>query len=196
MKNLCVKLSGLGAALMCFPVIWRVHEGDALNPVSYLLWSMLSLVSTIVLLRAKKGGATLMAGYIFSDLAIAAYIFVHKGRYVFGAFEQVIVVMTMVCTLFYLRCKSKGNLTPSVILNALTILCAGIPQVVDIFEHPFHMSYFICVLYFLISTLSYYGEQPTLHARLIPGISILYWIVVVIGMMLMRNYETSKLWLP
>jgi len=179
MKDLCVKIGGLGALLVCLPVIWRIYEGDAFNSVSYVLWSALSLVCTIVLIRAKKGGHTLMACYVLSDLLIGVYAYVHTGQAHFGGIEWFIVALAAGCASVYVWCEYRKNFRPAVIMNGASLVVAGIPQMVDSFRHPEHVSILICSLYVLISAFSYYGEKPTLNGRLIPVLSMVYWLVII-----------------
>lgn len=182
MKDLLVKLGGLGALLICIPVIWRISQGDIFNPVSFLLWSSLSLVSAIVLLRAKNGGHTLMFAYWLSDLSVGVSAWIKTGKIRFGYFEAFIVVLIMVCVFLWLWCEKRNNLKPSVIANASALMIAGIPQFLDIFRDPSSVSLVICWLYLIISAFSYIGEKPTLNARLIPGLSVIYWIPIMIRM--------------
>jgi hypothetical protein len=107
MKNTCVKLGGLGALLICLPVMWRIHEGDKFNPLSFFLWSALSVVCAIVLIRAKKGGHTMVLGYVLSDFLIGFYAYLKSGRIEFGKFEWFIVALTTVCAVFFEICSKR-----------------------------------------------------------------------------------------
>lgn len=182
----CVKLGGLGALLVCIPVMWKIHQGDRFNPVSYYLWTLLSLVCTVVLVRAGKGGVTMMGGYVLSDFSVATYAYIKSGQAVFGKFEWFIVSLTLVCAILYVWCESKKNYTPSVIVNAIACCVAGIPQIMDTFHDPYSMGFMICIMYMMVSVLSYYGEQPSLNGRLIPGVSIVYWIIMIVGILIGR----------
>jgi hypothetical protein len=186
MKNLCVKLGGLGALLMSIPVMWRIHEGDKFNPLSFILWSLLSLVCVVVLVRAKKGGHTMMIGYTVSDFMIGYYAYAKQGRVVFGNFEWFIVGLTIVCSCLYVWCELKKNFAPAVIMNAVACALAGIPQIDDIFKDPYQISFIICVLYASIAAISCYGEKPTLNGRLLSGFSVFYWVLIIVRISVAR----------
>jgi hypothetical protein len=181
MKELCVKLSGVCALLMSLPVMYRIHEGDIFNPTSYFLWSLLSLICVVVLVRGKKGGYTIMAGYVLSDLSIGIYAYLKSGRASIGWFEWFIVGLTAVCTIVYVWCEMRGSFKPAVIVNATACMIAGIPLFVDTFERPQHMSFLICWLYTGVSSLGFYGERH-FNGKLIPGLSIIYWVILIIRM--------------
>ncbi|MEK7642147.1 MAG: hypothetical protein AAB365_04145 [Patescibacteria group bacterium] len=193
MKDLCVKLSGIGALLICIPVMWRISQGDVFNPASYFLWSLLSLVCVLVLLRDKKGGHTMMIGYVASDFLIGFYAYRKLGKASFGSFEWLIVALTGVCVCIWLWCEhvarrdKKQDFKPSVITNTVACMIAGIPQIIDSFKNPYQVSFVICAFYMLVSGLAYYGEKPTLNGRLLPGVSIIYWIIMIVGLIIARS---------
>lgn len=178
-KLICVRLGGLGALLICLPVMWRIHEGDTFNSLSYFLWTLLSLIVTLVYIRDKKGGVTMMAAYVLSDLSIGTYAYYKTGKAVFGRFEVGILILTILCLGLYVVCEVRKRFTPSVILNATAAVIAGIPQFLTGIKDPSSIALWICVLYTLISALSYYGEKPTLNGRLIPAVSIIYWLILI-----------------
>lgn len=180
MKELCVKLSGIGALLICGPVIYRISQGDVFNPASFFLWSALALVSTIVLVRAKKGGHVLIAGYFLSDLIIGICAYRQTGQMKMEAFEWFVLAITATCTIIYLICELRGNLRPAVISNAAALMMAGMPQLIDFIQHPHQTSFVICGLYMLINVLGFYGER-TFNGKLIGGLSIIYWTVIIVG---------------
>ncbi len=179
-RNLCKNLGGFGAVLVCLPVIWGIFQGDKFNPVSYFLWSLLSVVCVVVLVRAGQGGYTIMIGYILSDFAIGACAYYKNGRLSFGYFEAFVTTLTIMCLAMYVWCDRRKKYRPAVIVCATAAILAGVPQIVDSFNNPFQTSLLICILYSLISFLSYYGDRPTFEARLIPGLSIIYWFTIII----------------
>ena len=176
---MCIKLGGIGALLICLPVMWEIHQGDRFNPVSYFLWTFLSLICTIVLIRAKKGGWVMMAGYVLSDCAVGLYAYAKSGKAEFGHFEWFIVALTAICACLYVWCEKKNNFTPAVITNAIACVLAGIPQMIDSFKNPAQVNITIACLYVGISGISCYGERPTLNGRLISGLSVIYWLIII-----------------
>lgn len=185
MKNLLVKMSGIGALLICLPVMYRIHQGDSFNPASYFLWSLLTLVCTVTLIRSKKGGHTMMIGYFFSDISIGIYAYVKSGRASFGQFEWFVIGLTLICICVYVACELRKSFRPAVIVNATACMIAGLPLLVDSIRNPTQMSLVICWLYILVSVFGYYGER-TFDGKLIPGLSIIYWIVIIGGIMIAR----------
>jgi hypothetical protein len=186
MKKVCLTISGIGTLLVCLPVMYRISQGDIINPASFFLWALLSLVCSIVLVHDKKGGYVLTIGYFFSDLAIATYAYNKSGRASFGWFEWFVIGLTLACISIYLKCALKGNLRPAVITNATACMIAGLPQIADSFRNPYQMSFVICGIYLAVSALNYYGEEKTLNGRLLPGLSIIYWIIMIIGIITSR----------
>lgn len=186
MKELCVKLSGIGALLICIPVIYRISQGDLFNPASFFLWSLLSLVCVVVLVRAKKGGYMLMAGYALSDLSIGICAYLKNGKANVGAFEWFIVVLTVLCAAIYIHCEIKKNFTLSVVVNGIACMVAGIPLAADSFREPHKVSFSIITLYMIVSGLGYYGER-NFNGKFIPGLSIIYWLVIVAGVLIARS---------
>jgi hypothetical protein len=186
MKKLSVRLGGLGALLIAIPIMYRIHEDDIFNPASYFLWSLLSLICFVTLIRAGNGGHTMMMGYFFSDISIAIYSYVKSGRASLGSFEWFIIVITALCAVLYIFCEMQKNFKPAIIANASACFIAGFPQIADSFRNPYQMSLVICGLYMLISSLAFYGEKPTLNGRLIPGLSIIYWILIIVGLLIAR----------
>lgn len=186
-KSFAVKLGGILALLVGIPVIWRIHEGDILNPMSYFLWTSLSIICAFVLFRAKKGGVTMLLGYIVSDFSIGFYAYLKSGKAEFGRFEWAVAVITAFCAIIYIVCELRQDYTPSVIVNTTACIVAGVPLVADSYKHPHQMSFLVAGLYLLVSGLSFWGEKPNLHARLLPGASAVYWIVIIIMVMVRRQ---------
>jgi hypothetical protein len=185
MKSLAVKLSGIGAVLICIPVMISINKGDAYNPASFFLWALLSVVCTIVLWRAKKGGHVLMAGYTVSDASIGTYAFVKSGKAIFGTFEWCIAGLVVVCIAAYLWCESRKKFTPSVIINGIACMIAGIPLIVDSFHSPHTFSFMNSTIYLTLSSLGFYGET-SFNGKFIPGLSMAYWIVAMVGVFILR----------
>ncbi len=185
MQKWLVRLSGLGALLISIPVMYRIHEGDRFNPVSYFLWSSLALICTITLIRAKKGGYMLMGGYVLSDASVGTYAYFHGGSSSLGKFEWFITALVMICAALYVWCESRKNFKPAVIINGTACIIAGIPVIADSFQNPHQMSLVICYLYLLISAMAYYGER-SFNGKFIPGLSIGYWILIIGGIAILR----------
>ncbi|NBQ47174.1 MAG: YHYH protein [Sphingobacteriia bacterium] len=117
MKDLAVKLGGIGAVLVCIPVMISISKGDAYNPTSFFLWSLLSVVCAIVLWRAKKGGHVMFIGYVISDFLIGSYAYAKSGKASFGTFERYVAALVVACIIAYVWCEYRKKFTPSVIIN-------------------------------------------------------------------------------
>jgi hypothetical protein len=186
MKDLCVKLSGIGALLICLPVIYRISQGDMFNPASFLLWSMLSVVCVVVLVRAKKGGWVMMAGYALSDFSIGITAYLKSGKASIGGFEWFIVALTAFCAVIYVHCELRKSFKLSVIVNGIACMVAGIPVIVDSILNPYKVSFVIIGLYMAVSALGYYGER-NFNGKFIPGLSLIYWITIIGGVLIARS---------
>jgi hypothetical protein len=178
MKKMCVQLSGIGALLICAPVVYRILQGDSFNPTSYFLWSALSVLCSTVLYRAGKGGHVMMIGYTLSDLIIAIASCIKKGQMVFGKFELFVVILTTICAAVYVRCEVKKSYTASVILNGIACIVAGVPFFWESIQDPQGVSLWISCSYAIISSLGYYGET-SFNGKFIPGISVVYWLAII-----------------
>lgn len=185
-RNLCVNLGGWGAFLICLPVIWSIYNGDKYSATSYFLWSLLSIVVTVVLIRARRGGYKIMLGYVLSDFSIGFYAYLKDRSLTFGYFEAMIATLTVMCLIMYVWSERRERFRPAVIMSAIAAIVAGIPQIFYSFAHPFSTSVTVCALYIIVSMLSYYGDKPTFEARLIPGLSVVYWLVIVVGVFYYR----------
>ncbi|HEU5114937.1 MAG TPA: hypothetical protein VFT82_04200 [Candidatus Paceibacterota bacterium] len=184
-RNVLVKLSGVCALLVSLPVIYRIYEGDLLNPTSYFLWSSLSLVCFVVLIRANEGGHTMMVGYFLSDLCIGTYALIKGGQSKFGWFEILVICLTVICAAIFARCELRKKYNPAVIASGIACVVAGIPLLIDAFVHPYKMSYMICLCYLAISLFGYFGET-TFKGKFIPGLSAVYWLVILGGVAVER----------
>ncbi len=185
-RNVCVNLGGWGAFLICLPVIWSIYQGDKYSATSYFLWSLLSIVVTVVLIRAKNGGYKIMLGYVLSDFSIGLYAYLKDRSLTFGHFEATITTLTVMCVVMYVWSERRERFQPAVIVSAIAAIVAGIPQIYYSFAHPFSTNITICFLYIIVSALSYYGDKPTWEARLIPGLSIIYWLIIIFGVLYYR----------
>jgi hypothetical protein len=179
-------MGGLGAFLICIPVIWSIYRGDKYSATSYFLWSIMSVVVTVVLIRAREGGYTIMAGYVLSDFSIGLYVYLKDKTVTFGYFEAMVAVLTLMCLCMYVWSERRKRFRPAIVMCAIAAIVAGIPQIFYSFAHPFSTSLTICFLYIIVSALSYYGDKPTFEARLIPALSIVYWMVIIFGVI---NYR-------
>ncbi len=199
MKKICVKLSGWGALLVCVPVMYQIHKGDIFNPASYFLWSALSLICSLVLIRAKEGGHTMMLGYFLSDFSVGLYASLRSGKAIFGKFEWFVIALTILCIIIYVWCELRGDakqsdqdpkakkvFKPAVIVNGVACMIAGLPQIADSFRDPHSISFVICGLYVVISCLAYYGEE-NFNGKFIPGLSLFYWFALVWGILVART---------
>lgn len=187
MKKFCVNLGGIGAALVCIPAIYEIHRGnDAFSPVSYFLWAALSVVCLIVLVREKKGGLALMSGYFVSEMAIGLFALAKGGAIQLSTYDVFVIILVAICAAFYVWCELRNNLVPAIIINASACIIAGIPQLTDSIAKPNDVSIATCVFYVVVNFLSYYGEKPTLHGRLIPALFFFYWLIIAGCSLLVR----------
>jgi len=185
MKTLATQISGIGAVLICLPVMLDINRGGAYNPATFFLWALLSVVCTITLWRAKKGGHILMMGYTISDFSIGLYASIKSSKPSFGPFEWFTAALVVICIVIYVWCESRKQLTPSVIINGLACIIAGVPLIVDSFREPHKFGYGIAGAYIALSGLGFYGES-TFNGRFIPALSVVYWIVAVVGVTIAR----------
>lgn len=126
-----------------------------------------------------------MGGYILSDLAIGTYAWIKRGQASLGPFEWFIIGLTSVCACIYIWCRYKQNFKPAVIVNGIACFISGAPVVVETYEQPRQMSYTICGMYLLVSALAYYGEEK-FSGKFIPGLSLIYWTIVISIMVILR----------
>jgi hypothetical protein len=183
MKNLCVKLSGIGALLTCIPVIYRIDQGDIFNPASYFLWCALSLVCTFVYIHTKEGGHVIMAGYFLADLSVGIYAYIKSGKAHFGAFEWFVGFMTMACIALYVLCRLRKSMMPAVVASGGACIIAGIPLLVDTFRDPSGMSYSICWMYTALSVIAFWGGD-TFQSRFVPTLSVFYWGAIIVRLVI------------
>lgn len=126
-----------------------------------------------------------MIGYFFADSSIGVYAYIKGGKASFGQFEWLIIAHTLTCAILYVICELRKNFRPAVILNGIACMVAGIPLVVDSFRNPHQMSYMVCFIYLIISSLTLYGERD-FNGKFIPKLSIGYWILVISGITVAR----------
>jgi hypothetical protein len=131
-------------------------------------------------------GYTIMAGYVLSDFSIGLYVYLKDKTVTFGYFEAMVAVLTLMCLCMYVWSERRKRFRPAIVMCAIAAIVAGIPQIFYSFAHPFSTSLTICFLYIIVSALSYYGDKPTFEARLIPALSIVYWMVIIFGVI---NYR-------
>ncbi len=184
-KDLAVKLSGIGAVLVCIPVMISISKGDAYNPTSFFLWSLLSVVCAIVLWRAKKGGHVMFIGYVISDFLIGSYAYAKSGKASFGTFERYVAALVVACIIAYVWCEYRKKFTPSVIINGTAMMIAGFPIIVDSFREPQKFNFVNAWIYLTLSGLSLYGER-NFNGKFTPGLSVTYWIVAIVGVLVLR----------
>ncbi len=178
MKDLCVKLSGLGALLTAFPVMYSISKGGIFNSASYFLWALLALVCGVILFRGKKGGYTMMIGYVISDGAIGIYAYIKSGRATFETFEKFVMLLTALCAAVYIFCEVKKNFKPAVVVGGLAIVVAGIPQLLNSFQDPQRVSFAIGGFYIFLSSLGLYGEK-NFEGKFVQLLSVLYWTMLL-----------------
>ncbi len=181
LKRLFVTMSGVGALLIALPVMYRIYKGDVFNPITYLLWAGFSVLCTYVLVRDKQGGHVMMIGYCISDLAIGLYALYKGNAATIGTFDCFVVGLVVFCALVYLRCAARHDLRLSIITNATACIIAGLPLLWNSIKNPQQMSFMVCFAYLAVSGFGYYGEK-SFNGKLIPGVSIVYWVICIGGM--------------
>lgn len=193
LQKLSQGLGVVGALAIAFPILFKIHEGETIfNPLSYFMWSSLSVLAAVVLYRAGEGGWQLLAAYWASDFSIASYAYFKARKLEFGWFEGFVIGLVAVCTIIWLRCETKRRYSgqtdyrASVIANATALMLAGVPQVWDAWKKPNEVSMFIAWSYIGISVASFFGESK-FNGRLVPGVSIVYWIVIMIPVLYLRT---------
>jgi len=185
-RKLSVWFGGVGALLICIPVMYRIHEGDRFNPASYFLWVSLAALAAIVLIRQNKGGYMMMLGYVLSDGLIGGYAYLKSGRASFGWFEWFVAILVGICAAIYVRLEAREFRKPeterrymsSIITNGIAATIAGVPVFVESVLDPYRMSYWICAAYLAVSASSWFGEGSR-GGKFIPRLSTYYWIVLI-----------------
>lgn len=193
LQKVCRGLGVVGALAIALPILLKIHGGETIfNPLSYFMWSSLSVLAAVVLYRAGEGGWQLMAAYWGSDFAIGLYGYLKAGTLKFGWFEGFVIGLVLVCTIIWLRCEAKKqhsgqkDYKASVIANAAAMMLAGIPQIGDAWRKPNELSMFVAGGYIAVSVASYLGESK-FNGRLIPGLSVVYWIVIIVPVLYLRT---------
>lgn len=175
MKKYLTLSGGIIAGLMFIPIIVDAIRGASFNPVSFLLWSGLSLVLTLVLI--KSGDSWILpACWVVSDCIVGTVLlFGLHQKATFGTHEIVITVLIVVCTVVWLTSKTWV----ATVACTTALVLAALPQTFDIYRHPEHASWKIWAIYFVSNTLAFLGGQRwNIEDRLPAGISMVMCVIM------------------
>lgn len=174
-RNLTLSGGGL-AALMFIPIIIDASKGASFNPLSFFLWSGLSLVLTMVLMRSGESWI-LPASWVVSDIIVGIALLTYfRQSATIGLHEITVMILIVICTILWIT--SKTWVATIACTSALTL--AAVPQAIDIYQHPEHASWRIWAIYFISNTLAFFGGKTwSIEDRLPAGVSMVLCLVFV-----------------
>jgi hypothetical protein len=168
-------------ALMFIFVLRASKKGVHFNPLTYILYAGLSVV-TLVVTIFEKGSWMLVLAWIFCDSIIFIHL-VRKGEKVeFGKFEKTVVLLTICTAAVYAISKYMGHGIIAVYACTIALSVACIPAMVDYKRKPIDVDVLVWTLYTVSNFFCFFGQQPmNVENSLIPGVIgalcaiVLYW---------------------
>jgi hypothetical protein len=158
---------GLMALLLFIPLMHSIiKEGaEGQSCATWFLWGLLDTVLTISVID-QRGNFYLPLGFAIGDVLLVVLLLI-KGRFRWGVFETVILVMVLGCLVGW---KLAGPKTAT-ILSTLGVGLAGIPGFLEMLKHPRRRIGNIWGGYIVANLLSFFGGSAmTIEERFAPGI--------------------------
>ena len=158
---------GVLVLLLFIPMIAVAMKDDAAGQsfAMWMLWTALDLILTVSLFE-QHGNYLVSLGFAVGDAFMTVLLLV-KGRFVWGRFETVILVLVLGCLVGW---KLGGPVTATV-ATTLGICVAGIPGLVELWKNPQRKVGHIWAAYVVANGLAFWGGRTmTIEQRFAPGV--------------------------
>jgi hypothetical protein len=163
-----LKIAGGVLALVLFiPLIRSVlKEGaEGQSCATWFLWGLLDTVLTISVIE-QRGNYFLPLGFAIGDVMLVILLLI-KGRFRWGIFETIILVMVAGCVVAWKLAGPKM----ATISATMGVCVAGIPGWLAMLKHPQSKVGNVWAGYILANALSFFGGTAmTIQERFAPGI--------------------------
>jgi hypothetical protein len=158
---------GLGALILFVPMfaVALKDGGAGQSFATWILWAALDviLISSILV---QHGNFLLPLGFAIGDTFMAVLLLA-RGRFAWGRFESVILVLVLGC----LAGWKLGGSTLATVAATAGICVAGIPGLIELWKNPQRNVGHIWAGYVLANRLSFLGGNAmTIEERFAPGV--------------------------
>ncbi|HWC59936.1 MAG TPA: hypothetical protein VHC44_09610 [Verrucomicrobiae bacterium] len=164
----CLQIAGgLMALLLFIPLIRSIlREGaEGQSCATWFLWGLLDTVLTISVIE-QHGNFYLPLGFAIGDTLLVILLLI-KGRFRWGMFETVILVMVLGCMIGWKLAGAKI----ATISSTLGVCVAGVPGFIAMLKHPQRKIGNVWAGYVLANVLSFFGGSAmTIEERFAPGV--------------------------
>lgn len=168
-------------AFMFVFVVRASRKGVHFNPLTYILYAGLSVV-TLVVTIFERGSWMLVFAWIFCDTIISVHLILKGEKLEFGKFEKMVVLLTICTAAVYAISKYMGHGIIAVYACTAALSVACIPAMIDYKQKPTEVDVFVWTLYTVSNLLCFFGQRPmNVENSLIPAVigtlcaTILYW---------------------
>lgn len=184
MNTFLFAMNWAGVFIQAFMFIFVVRaskKGVHFNPLTYILYAGLSVV-TLVVTIFEKGNWMLVLSWIFCDTIISTHLVRKNEKPNFGNFEKAVVLMTICTAAVYAISKYYGHGVIAVYACTVSLSIACIPAMLDYKRKPLDVDLFVWTLYTVSNFFCFFGRRPmNVENSFIPGVIgalcaiTLYW---------------------
>ena len=163
-----LRLAGGAMAMVLFaPMLvtsWK-NKGAGQSFATWLLWGALDLI-LVLSIHKQDGNFWLPLGFGIGDALLVVLLLI-KGRFSWGRFETVILLLVLACLIFWYL----GGPKVATVATALGICVAGVPGLVALWKDPQRTVGTIWAGQFVASLLSFFGGTGmSVEERFTPGV--------------------------
>jgi hypothetical protein len=163
------------AAFSYFPLAKEIAKGEDQSFATWLLWSLLDLITCISVYR-QNGEWNLIAGYVIGGLSISLLLF-RQGKISWSWFEYFIVILLTLCLgLWYL----KGDRAATV-MGTTAVCIASLPQFLGDYKKPKRKTVIAWYGFGISNLLTFFGaEEWGIKYTFYPGACAGLCVILVI----------------
>lgn len=175
-----------------------VSGGKGLSLSSFVLWTALSLVSAIGIVRRstktdkpknvkdaeEKGSPSIPAIYGSGALIVSVILWQKGAAVTWSSMDTLIAILVCACIALLFKKKFDKH---ALVLSVLAGTIAGIPYTVMTWQNPAASPIVCSVCFFSSSFLAFLGAEGwTLKSRLFTGVSVVNNLILIIPWLIWR----------
>jgi hypothetical protein len=167
---------GVLALVMSIPMVISIvrENGAGQSFATWILWTALNSILTVSVIE-QHGNFLLLLGFTVGAAASAA-VLLWKGRFAWGRFETVVLILVLTCVLVW---AASGSKLATIAATAASCI-AGMPGMLALWRSPQPKIGNIWLGFAIANALSFFGGTTmTVEEKLAPGVFTISALLMV-----------------
>ncbi len=167
-QEILVWTGSLIAFGLYLPLILGIWHGKIEQSfATWALWVSLDLIALISIFL-QKGNYSILVNYVIGGTIISCLL-IYKGQFKWTLFETLVLLMVLICLVFWYLSGSRI----ATISSTIAVVLSGLPQFKESWQKPDKPMGLIYLGYAVVNILFFFGGKSwTVKDRFYPGLMV------------------------